>query len=515
MENQKIINKGKLLNRISFLKKLSEEEKILEAVKIRIEEHQILENPYEESYIRVEPGKKNFICIPLDEGFNIFKKKEGSEYDKLLKKEKSTNKRIEKLKNERERLKDQIRMMKNKMNQEDTSSLDKEDLEKRIEIYEKRINQINEIIKKIVYEFHDKQSEKIKQQNYVQNKIEEKNQNNNENQNNDKQKQDVHNENYFINKDYLIETFCGIEPELLPKFKNVSEEKYKLLNSQRFILLEALKDITTKAKAKLEYKVKKAIYKKNEISFDKKLEKIESDIQEKERVLKNAKEDLEKIEENIRTFKKKGMVSSLRSAETIRRKLAGIINSLRIEINLAKKKYEEMLKKINRKNPNQETSNDKKNNYNNHNISENSEIYNVLNEELSLNQLINSISKEPGFKIGKKQNILTIKKIENELNLKLGNQYKNFILKYGQLYFNNIQINGVMEEKQRYDLINLTKEARVKYNIPNDYFVALLNDYLLILVDSNDKVYKFNTEKKELEDTETDFEGFIYSIIVF
>lgn len=104
------------------------------------------------------------------------------------------------------------------------------------------------------------------------------------------------------------------------------------------------------------------------------------------------------------------------------------------------------------------------------------------------------LSEHPNNFISKgKQPKSALKKISEELNFQTGPQLKNYLLNYGFLSFESVEIFGIgVKESGRLDIINETKNLKKNFQLPNGYIIIeKIGDGLTIVCDESDNVYEF------------------------
>lgn len=101
--------------------------------------------------------------------------------------------------------------------------------------------------------------------------------------------------------------------------------------------------------------------------------------------------------------------------------------------------------------------------------------------------------------------------IEKEVGVAIGQQLAEYLLTYGYLMFNYVELYGVTARQGlESDLVKQTKYLH-KYFGQTKGLIAIENqgegDYYL--VDSQDNVYEFDSEMKELRNAEMQLEDYI------
>ncbi|WP_285824889.1 SMI1/KNR4 family protein [Schaedlerella arabinosiphila] len=85
-----------------------------------------------------------------------------------------------------------------------------------------------------------------------------------------------------------------------------------------------------------------------------------------------------------------------------------------------------------------------------------------------------------------------IRNIENELKLTLAEEYKEYLLKYGAVIAENVELTGIAKSKDR-NVISVTKrEWEVNDKIKHDMYVVenLGIDGIMIWQESSGKIYE-------------------------
>lgn len=96
-----------------------------------------------------------------------------------------------------------------------------------------------------------------------------------------------------------------------------------------------------------------------------------------------------------------------------------------------------------------------------------------------------------------------IKIYENEMNVKMGNELKKYLLLYGYLALNHIEFYGInCQQMLQSDMVKQTKYLHKYFSITCK-FIAIENmsDGKYALVSSDDFIYEYSTENDELKNT--------------
>lgn len=108
-----------------------------------------------------------------------------------------------------------------------------------------------------------------------------------------------------------------------------------------------------------------------------------------------------------------------------------------------------------------------------------------------------------------------IKNLQIELNIPVGNQLKEYILKYGYIGYKFFELYGINSRQgMESDLIKQTRYLHQYFEDTKQYF-ALANegDGEYILIDSKDEVFSFDSNAHELFDKDLKLEDFIIDSI--
>lgn len=100
---------------------------------------------------------------------------------------------------------------------------------------------------------------------------------------------------------------------------------------------------------------------------------------------------------------------------------------------------------------------------------------------------------------------------ESELGVGFGIQLRNYILKYGYLAFEDIELYGInSKQKLQSDMISQTLYLHKYFELTKNY-IALENtgEGIYILVGSNDKVYKYDSEQDVIQNLHMLLEEYI------
>ncbi len=108
-------------------------------------------------------------------------------------------------------------------------------------------------------------------------------------------------------------------------------------------------------------------------------------------------------------------------------------------------------------------------------------------------------------------NIEFLKKVQELTGLKMGEQLKTYILKYGFLIFKSMEFYGINSRQgMKSDFITQTTYLHNFFPLTkNFYAIGNRGDGLYILVDSNDNVFEFDSTNDLIIDTKEILNNYI------
>ncbi len=99
--------------------------------------------------------------------------------------------------------------------------------------------------------------------------------------------------------------------------------------------------------------------------------------------------------------------------------------------------------------------------------------------------------------------VFFLKEIENKINITIGNELKEYLLKYGYLAYGHVELYGI-NSKQRYDSDMIKQTLYLhKYFIETNSLIAIENqgEGIYYLVDKEDNIYEYDSFQKKLSKT--------------
>lgn len=113
-----------------------------------------------------------------------------------------------------------------------------------------------------------------------------------------------------------------------------------------------------------------------------------------------------------------------------------------------------------------------------------------------MSDINDSISKLKGLRCVKPASFKQICRAESELNVIFAKDYKEYLLTYGVISANGIELTG-LSSVPRLDVVNATKRAQVFEAMPAGAYVIEEMDELCYIQKSDGKVYVVSRDKIE------------------
>lgn len=123
--------------------------------------------------------------------------------------------------------------------------------------------------------------------------------------------------------------------------------------------------------------------------------------------------------------------------------------------------------------------------------------------------IIEIIEKLPELLPLKPANEATVSKAENDLKLKFADEYKEYLLKFGAILADGVELTGIAKSEHR-DVVKVTKQAwELNSSVSKNLYVIedTRVDGIIIWQNSEGKIYKSspNSDAKKIYDSLSDY----------
>ena len=123
--------------------------------------------------------------------------------------------------------------------------------------------------------------------------------------------------------------------------------------------------------------------------------------------------------------------------------------------------------------------------------------------------IIETIEKLPELLPLKPANEETISKAENDLKLKFAEEYKEYLLKFGAILADGVELTGIAKSEHR-DVVKVTKQAwELNSSVSKSLYVVedTRVDGIIIWQNNDGKIYKSspNSDAKKINDSLSDY----------